>query len=271
MDRYAVAGNPVSHSLSPRIHALFAAAVGDAIEYTTLLVPRGNFAETAREFFANGGHGMNVTLPCKVDALAFASRASDRARVAGAANFLAARGEAIEADNTDGLGLVADLERNARFEIREKKILMVGAGGAARGVMAPLLERAPALLVVANRTPAKAAELAQRFASHGITQGVGLDAIPRESFDVVINATSTSVHGDALALPDKAMARDALAYDMAYGKPARAFVEEAKRAGFRATDGLGMLVEQAAESFRMWRGARPDTAPVLAALANLRA
>ena len=271
MDRYAVAGNPVSHSLSPRIHALFAAALGDPIEYTTLLVPQGEFAAAAREFFAGGGLGLNVTLPCKVDALAFASRSSERARVAGAANFLAARGGDIEADNTDGAGLVADLERNARFALQGKRILMIGAGGAARGVLAPLLERSPALVVVANRTAGKAVELAERFASHGRARGVGIDAIPGESFDLVINATSTSVHGEPLELPREAMARGALAYDMAYGEPARAFVEGAKRAGFQACDGLGMLVEQAAESFRMWRGRRPDTAPVFAALANLRA
>ncbi len=270
MNRYAVAGNPVSHSLSPRIHAIFSRAMRDPIEYTALRVD-GAFDAAARAFFESGGRGLNVTLPCKVDALAFASRASERARVAGAANFLAARDDGIEADNTDGAGLVADLERNARFAIAGKRILLVGAGGAARGVMAPLLDAHPAMLVVANRTTAKAAELAQRFASRGAVRGVGLDAIPHESFDLVLNATSTSVHGEALALPREAMARGALAYDMAYGAPARAFVDHAKRAGFAACDGLGMLVEQAAESFHLWRGRRPDTAPVLAELANLRA
>jgi shikimate dehydrogenase len=270
MDRYAVAGNPVSHSLSPRIHALFARAMGDAIEYTTLLV-EGTFEASARAFFGSGGRGLNVTLPCKVDALAFASRASERARVAGAANFLAARGNGIEADNTDGAGLVADLERNARFAIAGKRILLVGAGGAARGVMAPLLEARPAMLVVANRTAARAAELARRFAARGAVRGVGLDAIPHESFDLLLNATSTSVHGEPFPLPREAMARGALAYDMAYGAPARSFVDLARGAGFAACDGLGMLVEQAAESFQLWRGHRPETAPVLAELANLRA
>jgi shikimate dehydrogenase len=271
MDRYAVAGNPVSHSLSPRIHAMFARAMGDAIEYTTLLVAPGAFDATARAFFAAGGRGLNVTLPCKVDALAFAMRSSERARIAGAANFLAARADGIEADNTDGAGLVADLERNARFTIAGKRILLIGAGGAARGVMAPLLDRDPASLVVANRTVARAVELAQRFASRGAVRGVALDAIPRESFELVLNATSTSVHGESLPLPREAMARDALAYDMAYGAPARTFVENARREGFAACDGLGMLVEQAAESFASWRGRRPDTAPILGELGNLRA
>ena len=271
MDRYAVAGNPVSHSLSPRIHALFARALGEALDYSTLEVPLDAFAATMRDFFARGARGANVTLPFKVQALEFAQSASERAKVAGAANFLAMRGGRIEADNTDGAGLVADLERNARFPIRGRRILMLGAGGAARGVIAPLLSRGPASLVVANRTPARARELEERFGAMGPIRGVGLASIPRDEFELVLNATSTSVHGEALELPREALSSGALAYDMAYGKSAHAFLAAARAAGFRACDGLGMLVEQAAESFELWRGKRPPTPVVLEALEPLRA
>lgn len=271
MDRYVVAGNPVSHSLSPRIHALFARAMGDALEYSTLEVPLDAFASTMRAFFAAGARGANITLPFKVQALELAYSASERARIAGAANFLALRDGRIEADNTDGAGLVADLERNAGFAIRGRRILLIGAGGAARGVIAPLLARSPAALVVANRTPTRARELEERFRALGPVRGADLAAIPREEFELVLNATSTSVQGEALELPRAALARGALAYDMAYGKSAHAFVAAARAAGFQARDGLGMLVEQAAESFELWRGRRPPTAPVLEELAALRA
>ena len=271
MDRYAVVGHPVSHSLSPRIHAIFARATGEALEYSVLEAPLDGFDSAMREFFASGARGANVTLPFKVEALAFAHSASERAKIAGAANFLAARDGRIEADNTDGAGLVADLERNARFSIRGRRILMMGAGGAARGVVAPLLAQAPALLVVANRTPDRARELVGRFESLGPVRAADLASVPREGFDLVLNATSTSVHGEALALPREALSRNALAYDMAYGKSAQAFVAAARASGFRACDGLGMLVEQAAESFELWRGRRPATAPVLEELGPLRA
>jgi shikimate dehydrogenase len=271
MDRYVVAGNPVSHSLSPRIHAMFARAMGDALDYSTLEVPLDAFASTMRTLFAAGARGANVTLPFKVEALELADSASERARIAGAANFLALRGARIEADNTDGAGLVADLERNAGFSIRGRRILMIGAGGAARGVIAPLLAHAPAALVVANRTPARARELADRFRSLGPVRAVDLAAIPAEKFELVLNATSTSVHGEPLALPRAALAPGALAYDMAYGKSAGAFLDAARAAGFEARDGLGMLVEQAAESFQLWRGRRPPTAAVLEELAAIRA
>ena len=271
MDRYAVVGNPVSHSLSPRIHALFARAMGEPLEYSTLEAPLDAFAATMRDFFAGGARGANVTLPFKVEALAFAQSASERAKIAGAANFLAMREGRVDADNTDGAGLVADLERNAGFPIRGRRILMLGAGGAARGVIAPLLARTPSMLVVANRTAARAFELAQRFAALGDIRGADLAAIPHEAFDLVVNATSSSVHGERLMLPGHAMAPGALAYDMAYGRSAQAFVAAARAAGFQACDGLGMLVEQAAESFELWRGRRPPTPPVLEELRPLRA
>jgi len=268
MDRYVVIGNPIAHSLSPQIHARFAAQCGDRLSYERLLVPRGEFAAHARRFFAEGGAGANVTLPFKVDAFELADASSERARAAGAANFLAARDGRLEADNTDGIGLVRDLERNLALALGGKRVLVVGAGGAARGVIAPLLERAPARLVIANRTLERARELAARFRGSGAVEAVALDAIPDEPFDLVLNATSASVQGEALSLPARAFAADALAYDMAYGPPADAFLAAARARGMRVSDGLGMLVEQAAESFRLWRGKAPQTGPVIAELRN---
>lgn len=265
MDRYVVIGNPVAHSLSPAIHAAFALATGERLEYTTLLVPLGEFEAHARRFFEQGGRGANVTLPFKVDAFLFAARASDRARLAGAANFLAAREGVIHADNTDGAGLVADLRDNLGLVLRGRRILLLGAGGAARGVVAPLLAESPARLVVANRTRERAEEVAAHFAPLGRVEPAGLEA-DLGAFDLVVNATSSSTRGEALSLPPGALAAGAFAYDMAYGPAARAFLERARGLGARASDGLGMLVEQAAESFAAWRGVRPATAPVIQAL-----
>jgi shikimate dehydrogenase len=266
VDRYAVIGNPVSHSLSPAIHARFARAMGEAIEYAPLMAPLDGFAATAERFFAQGGCGANVTLPFKLDAFRFAAQASERARLAGAANFLALRGGAIEADNTDGVGLVADLRGNLALALAASRILVIGAGGAARGVIAPLLAERPRRLVIANRTPERARELAARFAALGALEAASLDAIPDEEFDLVLNATSTSTHGEALALPAHVLKPGALAYDMAYGAGARAFLDHARTRGARTSDGLGMLVEQAAESYLLWRGKRPATAAILAEL-----
>jgi shikimate dehydrogenase len=266
MDRYAVMGNPISHSLSPAIHAAFARATKESMEYTGLLVPLGQFAQTARRFFDEGGRGANVTLPFKLDAFDLAATKTDRAIVAGAANFLIARGGVIEADNTDGAGLMTDLTRNQGVRLEGAHILVLGAGGAARGIIAPLLACKPSRLVIANRTAARALELAARFGDRGPVEGVALDAIPRDRYDLVLNATSTSTHGDALPLPAHALPPGAFAYDLAYGAGARAFVERAKTSGMKAADGLGMLVEQAAESFELWRGVRPETRPVLAEL-----
>lgn len=262
MDKYVVIGNPVAHSLSPAIHSQFAELLGEAIEYTTLLSPLEAFRQQARAFFDAGGRGANVTLPFKVQAFELADVRSDRAQAAGAANFLASHGGRIHADNTDGAGLVRDLEVNLDFALDGRKVLLLGAGGAARGVVAPLLSRAPARLVIANRTAKTASELAARFATAGL-EAAALDAIPAERFDLVINATSTSTRGEPLALPAHAISPGALAYDMAYGAAARAFLDRARAAGARASDGLGMLVEQAAESYFLWRGRRPPTAPVL--------
>ena len=271
IDRYVVIGNPIAHSLSPQIHARFAEQTREAIAYERLLVPKGEFAAHARRFFSGGGAGANVTLPFKVDAFELADTATARAQAAGAANFLAARGGRIEADNTDGAGLVHDLEANIGLALRGARVLLVGAGGAARGVTGPILERGPAALVVANRTLERARELAARFRSLGHVEAVALGAIPPAPFDLVLNATSASVKGEAASLPDAVFARGALAYDMAYGPAADAFLSRARRHGLRAADGLGMLVEQAAESFFLWRGTRPATASVIAELRATRA
>jgi shikimate dehydrogenase len=266
MDRYIVIGNPVSHSLSPEIHARFAQATGEALEYGKLLVPLDEFARSAREFFDSGGQGANVTMPFKGDALRFAHSAADRAKLAGAANVLVRRGDRIEADNTDGAGLVADLTRNLGLELHGKRVLLLGAGGAARGVIAPLLALEPAALWIANRTPERARELAARFSAQGAIEAVDIESIPQSPFDLVLNATSSSVRGEALAIPDHVLHPRAFAYDMAYGDAAKPFIARATARGARACDGLGMLVEQAAESFALWRGRRPQTDAVLSQL-----
>ena len=266
MDRYAVLGNPVSHSLSPAIHARFGELTGDRIDYRALEAPVGGFALFAEAFFDSGARGANVTLPFKVDAYELAAVRSDRSQAAGAANFLAMREGEIHADNTDGVGLVADPASNLACAIEGAEILIVGAGGAARGVIAPLLARHPRRIVIANRTPDKARELARRFASRGAIEGVALASIPASRYTIVINATSTSTRGEPLALPP-AIFEGALAYDMAYGAGAAPFLSGARAAGAaRTSDGLGMLVEQAAESFALWRGKRPPTSTVLAEL-----
>lgn len=259
MDRYVVIGNPIAHSLSPAIHARFAVAEGERMVYDAMLVPENEFALHAKRFFDGGGRGANVTLPFKVDAFDFADSRSERAELAGAANFLARRGDIIEADNTDGAGMVADLTHNLGLELRGKRVLILGAGGAARGVLGPLKALAPAALVIANRTVDRARELASRFG----VEAVRLDRLPGSAFDLVINATSSGTRGEALAIDPKLFAPGVFAYDMAYGASARPFVQQALARGAQASDGLGMLVEQAAESFFLWRGRRPATAAVL--------
>jgi shikimate dehydrogenase len=266
MDRYVVIGNPVAHSLSPTIHARFAQAMGETLEYTTLLAPLDDFTTAVRRFFDEGGRGANVTLPFKVNALRFAHDASDAACIAGAANFLMCDAHRVVADNTDGAGLAKDLADNLGVSIRGKRILMLGAGGAARGVIAPLLAFAPAAFVLANRTRERAQDLARQFAAHGDVEVAALEAAHAQPFDVVVNATSSSVHGEPLELPRGSVSPATLVYDMAYGASAEAFLARARAHGARVSDGLGMLVEQAAESYRRWRGRRPETAAVIAEL-----
>jgi shikimate dehydrogenase len=266
-DRYAVIGNPVAHSLSPQIHAAFARQTGQAIDYGRVLAPLAAFAECVRNFSAQGGKGVNVTLPFKLEAFRLATRATARAENAQAANTLKFDDGAIFGDNTDGVGLVRDLEANLGLALAGKRVLLMGAGGAASGVLLPLLDRALAVLTVANRTLDKAQLLVQRVALPGICTACTFAQLAGQQFDVVINATSASVSGEEVALPPRLFAADSLAYDMMYGAGATPFMQAAQSQGAsRTADGLGMLVEQAAESFFIWRGVRPETAPVIAAL-----
>jgi len=269
MDRYAVIGHPIAHSKSPRIHAEFARQTGQALRYEALLAPLDGFAACVEAFRAGGGRGANVTVPFKLEAHALADRLSERAAAAGAVNTLSFDDDGtIRGDNTDGAGLVRDLTANLACPLRGRRLLLLGAGGAARGVILPLLDEAPASLTIANRTAEKALALAAAFdGGASPVRGCGLDALAGQRFDLVINATAASLADRAPELPTGLYAAGALAYDMMYGKGDTPFMAAAAADGaaFRA-DGLGMLVEQAAESFRLWRGVEPDTAPVLAML-----
>jgi shikimate dehydrogenase len=261
-DRYAVIGNPIAHSKSPQIHALFAAQCGQDMSYEALLAPLDGFVATVCGFVAAGGRGANVTVPFKEEAFLLSTRLSPRAQAAGAVNTLSFSGADILGDNTDGAGLVRDLKANLGATISGKRVLLLGAGGAARGVILPLLDERPARLLIANRTTDKALALAAAFPG---CEGCGLDDLTGEEFDLVINATSA---GLASGVPPRltfCYAPGALAYDMVYGRDT-AFLRHAVAAGATTADGLGMLVEQAAEAFHIWRGRRPDTAPVLAGL-----
>jgi len=261
-DLYAVIGNPVAHSKSPLIHAAFARQTGQDLVYERLLAPKDAFVATANAFRARGGRGLNVTLPFKGEAFRYATRLSERARAAQAVNALKFEGGVIFADNTDGAGLVNDLVRNLGCVISGRRILLLGAGGAARGVIEPLLQQQPAQFVLANRTPDKAQRLAQSFA--GRLEAGTYAALSGGQFDLVVNATSASLAGELPPLPPGVFAPGALAYDMMYGKGETPFLAFARGEGAALlADGLGMLVEQAAESFFFWRGLRPDTAPVL--------
>ncbi len=268
MDRYAVIGHPVGHSLSPRIHTRFAEQTGEELVYGLLEAPAEGFAGTAGEFFDAGGCGLNVTVPFKAEALAWADRASGRATVAVAANTLTrTRTGIIEADNTDGVGLVRDLVRNLGLTLRGARLLLIGAGGAARGVLAPLLTERPAGLYIVNRTAERARELADAFTDHGPVAGGGFGDIGERTFDLVINASASSLGGAVPPIPAAVVARGGAVYDMMYGEPALPFLQWGHDSGAElVSDGLGMLVEQAAESFHVWRAVLPDTAPVLAEL-----
>jgi shikimate dehydrogenase len=261
-DRYAVIGHPVAHSKSPRIHAEFARQTRQDLEYGRIDAPPGGFARAVDEFRAAGGRGANVTLPFKGDAFRYASELTPRARAAEAVNTLRFDGAAVLGDNTDGVGLLQDLAVNARCALAGRRVLLMGAGGAAQGVLGPLLAARPARLVIANRTGEKARSLALRF---GAAAGGGYADLDGQAFDLVINATSAGLADEAPPLPAGVFAAGALGYDMVYGRETP-FLAFARAAGAATLDGLGMLVEQAAESFFVWRGIRPDTAPVLAAL-----
>ena len=263
-DRYAVVGNPVAHSKSPQIHAEFARQTKQDLVYTHLLAPIDGFARTVTTFENDGGRGLNITLPFKAEAFQLATECSERAQLAQAVNTLRFDGKKIFGDNTDGLGLVTDIRHNLKFSIKGKRLLLMGAGGAARGVILPLLQEQPAELVVVNRTLGKAKELAQHFSHYGAISACGYADLKDRSFDVVINSTSASLANELPPLTKNVFTSACLAYDMTYGQQTP-FLKFAKASGAAMiADGLGMLVEQAAESFFIWRGIRPETAPVLA-------
>lgn len=270
MDRYAVIGHPIAHSKSPQIHAAFARQTAQDISYEAILAPLDGFVATVQAFRAAGGRGMNVTVPFKLEAFALADRHTPRARAAGAVNTLAFGADGILGDNTDGAGLVRDLTVNLGCALQGRRVLLLGAGGAARGAILPLLGERPAVLAIANRTMAKAEELVRAFAADaGETRlsASSFAALAGQSFDVIINATAASLSDDVPPLPLGLYADGALAYDMMYGRGDTAFMAAARTDGAaRVADGLGMLVEQAAESFTLWRGIRPDSRAVLAEL-----
>lgn len=261
-DQYAVIGNPVAHSKSPQIHAEFARQTGQDMTYGRLPAPIDGFIATAAAFRARGARGVNITLPFKGEAFHYATCLSERARAAQAVNTLKFEDDAIFGDNTDGAGLVSDVTRNLGFAIAGQRVLLLGAGGAARGVLKPLLELQPSCLVIANRTLSRAQQLAQNFG--GAIEALTYAALAGRQFEFVINATSASLAGALPPMPPGLFAAGALAYDMMYGKGETPFLAFARDGGAATlADGLGMLVEQAAESFLIWRGLRPDTAPVL--------
>ena len=269
MDRYVVAGNPVEHSQSPFIHAEFARQTGQALEYGRLLVPIDGFEPALRALVEGGAKGCNITVPFKFDAFAVAARHTERAERAQAANVLRFDADGWLADNTDGVGLVDDIERNAGTPLAGVRVLLVGAGGAAAGALGPLLAARPLELVIANRTLDKARALVERHRDAApaatLMRAATLEDCGRD-FDVVINASASSLQGVSVPVSSVVLAPRALALDMMYGPAAQPFLAWAKECGARGRDGLGMLVEQAAASFELWRGVRPETGPVLEAL-----
>lgn len=274
LDRYCVMGNPIEHSRSPWIHARFAALTGQQIEYTRHLVALDNFATALHAFAAAGGRGCNVTVPFKYQAAQLADHTSERVRLAGAANTLTLSEGRISADNTDGVGLVADIVHNAGVRLAGRDVLLVGAGGAAAGVLGPLLQEKPRRLVLTNRTAVRALALVQSHTACAVLHNVELLALEpqalehdeTQNFDVIINATASSLTGAGVPIAAHVLRPGSLAYDMMYGAPAQGFLDWAVQHGAQARDGLGMLVEQAAASFALWRGMRPPSAFVLTQL-----
>ncbi|WP_250513949.1 shikimate dehydrogenase [Caballeronia sp. INDeC2] len=267
-DRYAVIGNPVEHSKSPWIHAKFAEQTGEPIEYGRILGPLDGFEREVKNFIASGGRGMNVTVPFKLEAHALADSLSPRAAAAGAVNTLAFGPDGVRGDNTDGVGLVRDIEANLGVSLKGARILLLGAGGAARGVVLPIFDRAPAALTIVNRTAARAHQLVDQFARNAADCGVrfsggGAGSAETGRYHVIVNATAGSLDAALPDCDDSAFGAGTLAYDMMYGAQPTVFMQHASTLGARASDGLGMLVEQAAESFFIWRGVRPDGGAVL--------
>jgi shikimate dehydrogenase len=262
-DLYAVIGNPIAQTKSPRIHAEFARQLGQDLRYEAILAPRDGFGAAVAAFRGAGGRGLNVTVPFKLEAFALATERTERAEQAGAVNTLKFHCATILGDNTDGAGLVSDIQDRLRYAIRGTRVLVMGAGGAARGVVLPLLEQAPASIVIANRTVAKALALERQFAPFGKVEGGDYARLAGRQFDLVINATSASLAGELPPLPPGVFAPEALAYDMVYGNEPTRFLAYARDNGAaQFADGLGMLVAQAAESFLLWRDVRPDIGSV---------
>ena len=270
-DRYAVIGNPIKHSKSPLIHSTFAKQTGQDIDYSIIEVPDDAFLEAANAFRQGGAFGMNVTTPFKLDAFEYADEMTEQARLAGAVNTLKFENGKVLAHNTDGTGLVNDIVRNLGCSVAGKRILLLGAGGAARGVILPFLEQKPAQLLIVNRSPGKAQKLIEQFSpyaecefSYCVYPDLGSVSA---KFDVVINATSASMHGELPPVHTNVFAAGCLAYELAYGKGMTPFLKLAQRAGAqRVADGVGMLVEQAAEAFVFWRGVRPETSAMITEL-----
>ena len=267
-DRYAVIGNPIEQSKSPLIHMAFAEVTGQDIDYTKVLGPLGGFAGAVDAFRAAGGKGMNVTAPFKLDAFAYATDLAPSARMAGAVNAMKFDGDHVYAENFDGVGLVRDVVHNLSCPLQGRRVLVLGAGGATRGALLPLLAEQPSALVIVNRTVAKAEELAALGRQHQSgqvpVQGLGYEQLQGSQFDVVFNATSASLTAELPPLPASVFAPNALAYELAYGKGLTPFLQMAQQAGVtRLADGVGMLAEQAAEAFLWWRGVRPDTQGVI--------
>ena len=264
IDRYAVIGNPISHSKSPLIHNEFAKLTEQTLSYTAELVALGQVESFITSFVNNNGKGLNVTVPFKLDAFELATNLTERAQRAGAVNTLTLKDNKIFGDTTDGTGLLNDLIKNHQQTIKNKDILILGAGGAVRGVIEPLLLENPASLLIANRTVSKAQQLADDFSNFGNISACGFSELDGKQFDIIINGTSASLSGDLPPLPDNLFSAHACAYDMMYAKQATVFMQWSKKQGAEIIlDGLGMLVEQAAESFYIWRGIRPETKTVI--------
>jgi len=264
IDRYAVIGNPIAHSKSPLIHTEFARQTAQQLTYSAELVELGGVKAFVKSFTENNGKGLNVTVPFKQDAFELATELSGRAQRAGAVNTLTLKDNIIFGDTTDGVGLLNDLTQNHQLNIKNKHILIVGAGGAVRGVLEPLLLESPASLVIANRTVSRAQQLAEDFSSFGNISACEFSELKNKQFDIIINGTSASLSGELPPLPENLFSKNACAYDMMYAKEPTVFMQWSKQQGAKLIlDGLGMLVEQAAESFYIWRGVRPETRDVI--------
>ncbi len=272
IDRYAVFGHPVGHSKSPRIHALFAQQTGHSLAYAAQDVPADSFITSADQFFAEGGKGLNCTVPLKELAWQYADRLTDRARLGKAVNTLARQSDGkILGDNTDGIGLVNDLTINHGINLVNTRILILGAGGATRGILAPIMDQHPTRIVIANRTPSKARVIADEFSNLGNVLGSDYKSLVEQQFDLIINATSASLSNQLPPLPEQVLAENGCCYDLAYGNHPTAFQRwGSSNHAKQSLDGLGMLAEQAAEAFFLWRNVRPNTTSVIEILNNER-